>query len=88
MKIVAPGPNIERGCRKPDIVADAAYTILSKPSSDYTGNFAIDDEILADAGIKNFDQYAIDPKSKLIIDGFVPGGNHINPKLETGHKTL
>jgi citronellol/citronellal dehydrogenase len=80
MKIVAPGPNVEKGCRKPEIMADAAYVMLSKPSDQYTGNFAIDDEVLSEAGIKNFDQYACDPKGKLIIDGFVPGGEHINPK--------
>jgi citronellol/citronellal dehydrogenase len=45
MKIVAPGFDIMRGCRKPDILADAAYLMLKKSSSEYTGNFAIDDEV-------------------------------------------
>ncbi|KAF2882736.1 hypothetical protein ILUMI_23469 [Ignelater luminosus] len=47
--------------RKPEIMADAAYYILTKePKS--TGQFFIDDEVLIEAGITNFDQYALDPE--------------------------
>lgn len=42
-------------------MADAAYAVLSRDSTHYTGNFIIDDEILREEGIQNFDQYSIDP---------------------------
>jgi len=47
--------------RKPEIMADAAYVILTKENGSYTGNFAVDDDILAAAGIKDFDTYLVDP---------------------------
>ncbi|KAI6220752.1 NAD(P)-dependent oxidoreductase [Aphelenchoides besseyi] len=71
MKIVSPDPNTQRGCRKPEIMADAAYHVLQQK---YTGKFVIDEEVLREAGITNFDQYAYDPTAKLIPDGFIPGG--------------
>lgn len=49
-----------QGCRKAEIMADAAYSILSRNSDEYTGNFAIDDEILSEEGIRDFDKYAVD----------------------------
>lgn len=58
--------------RKPEIVADAAAEILNRPSSECTGNFFIDEEVLRDAGVTDFSQYAIDPDSPLMPDFFVP----------------
>lgn len=55
------GKNVASQCRKPEIMADAAYSILCKDAKSYTGNFAIDDEILKAEGITNFDSYAVDP---------------------------
>lgn len=54
------GSGIESQCRKVDIIADAAYCIFKKPKS-FTGNFIIDENILKEEGIKNFDVYAITP---------------------------
>lgn len=54
------GDGIGKQCRTADIVADAAYAILSRPK-DYTGNFLVDEDILKEEGIKDFDQYAIQP---------------------------
>ena len=54
------GSGIESQCRKVDIIADAAYCIFKKPKS-FTGNFIIDENILKEEGIKNFDVYAIAP---------------------------
>lgn len=42
-------------------MADAAYALLSRDSAHYTGNFVIDDEILREEGVQDFDQYAFDP---------------------------
>lgn len=54
------GSGIENQCRKVDIIADAAYCIFKKPKS-FTGNFIIDENILKEEGIKNFDVYAFTP---------------------------
>ncbi|KAL3097312.1 hypothetical protein niasHT_023531 [Heterodera trifolii] len=66
----------QRNSRKPEIIADAAYVILSKNSRDYTGNFAIDEEVLKEVGVKDFSQYANDPTAELFPDFFVPGVNY------------
>lgn len=50
--------------RKPDIMADAAHAILTRDSRSCTGNFFIDDEVLASAGVKDLDQYAVAPGNK------------------------
>ncbi|XP_050101011.1 hydroxysteroid dehydrogenase-like protein 2 [Anopheles aquasalis] len=51
--------------RKPDIMADAAYAILSRAPGTRTGNFYIDDDLLAEEGIKDFKQYACVPENAL-----------------------
>ena len=57
--------------RKPEIMADAAYAILCKGKGTYTGNFAIDDEVLKAEGITDMDQYACVPGEKLLADFFL-----------------
>ena len=59
-------------CRKPEIMADAAYAIFNRPARTCTGNFFIDDEVLAAEGVTNFDQYAVSPGTPLMPDFFVP----------------
>ncbi len=59
-------------CRKPEIMADAAYAILNRPAKDCSGNFFIDDEVLAAEGVTDFDQYAVSPGTPLMPDFFVP----------------
>ena len=56
-------------CRKPEILADAAAIILNKPSSE-SGNFYIDDEVLASVGITDLDKYAVVPGTKEFIPDF------------------
>lgn len=58
-------------CRKPEIMADAAYLILTKPSRECTGNFFIDEALLRSAGITGFDRYAVSPGAPLLPDLFV-----------------
>ena len=55
-------------CRKPEIVSDAANIILSKKSSECTGNFFIDEYLLHESGERDFDKYAVKPGSKLFQD--------------------
>ena len=59
-------------CRKPEILADAAKKILSKNSRKHTGNFHIDDVLLANEGIDDFSVYRMDKSKPLWKDFFVP----------------
>ena len=61
-------------CRKPEILADAAHRILTRPPAETTGNFFIDDAVLADAGVTDFEQYAVQPGNELATDLFVDEG--------------
>ncbi|KAA0190761.1 hypothetical protein HAZT_HAZT005092 [Hyalella azteca] len=65
------GEGIAAKCRKPDIMADAGYALLTRDSKTFTGNFCIDDVILKEEGITNFDSYAYDPKEELMPDFFL-----------------
>jgi citronellol/citronellal dehydrogenase len=58
-------------CRKPEIVADAAHLILTRDSRCCTGNFYIDDEVLAAAGITDLERYAVQPGATLATDLFL-----------------
>lgn len=61
------GKDVAAQCRKPEIMADAAYAILCKDSRSYTGNFAVDDDVLRAEGITNFDEYAVNPGKWLWV---------------------
>jgi citronellol/citronellal dehydrogenase len=57
--------------RTVDIMSDAAWQILTRPAKECTGNFFIDDDVLAEAGVTDFDQYANSPGQPLMPDLFV-----------------
>lgn len=57
--------------RTPEIVADAAFYILQKPSFECTGNFFIDEEVLKQHGVTDFTKYAVNPDQKLMMDLFI-----------------
>jgi citronellol/citronellal dehydrogenase len=57
--------------RTPEIVADAAFFILQKPSFETTGQFFIDEEVLREAGVNDFGKYAVNPDQKQMIDLFL-----------------
>ena len=57
--------------RTPDIIADAAYYILSKPSTQCTGNTFIDEDVLAAEGITDLSKYSVVPGAQLYNDLFV-----------------
>jgi citronellol/citronellal dehydrogenase len=65
------GDEVVKGSRTPEIMADAAHVILTKPSRACTGNFFVDDDVLREAGVTDFDRYAVTPGAKLIPDFFV-----------------
>jgi citronellol/citronellal dehydrogenase len=68
------GDSAMKHSRKPEIVADAAYIILTKSSRETTGNFFIDDEVLIEEGITDLGKYSIVPNTRLIPDFFLYGG--------------
>ena len=74
VKNILGGEKMIAQSRKPEIVADAAYIILTKQSRECTGNFFIDDEILIEAGISDLSKYSVVPNAKLIPDFFLYGG--------------
>jgi len=65
------GNDTIKGSRTPEIMADAAYLILTKPSRSFSGHFCIDDEVMASAGVTDLSKYAVDPGAELIPDFFV-----------------
>jgi citronellol/citronellal dehydrogenase len=66
------GEQIARMSRTPEILSDAAHVILTKPSREFTGNFCIDDTLLSEHGVTDFDRYRVDPSQNLAPDFFVP----------------
>ncbi len=64
-----PGVDLNK-CRKPEILADAAHCILTSDAKAVTGNFFIDDTLLAERGVKDFDRYAVVPGTKDLIPDF------------------
>ena len=66
------GDSIMNISRSPEIMAAAAHVILTKNSREFTGNFCIDDNLLADNGVTDFSQYAEVPFAELAPDFFVP----------------
>ncbi len=59
-------------CRTPEILADAAYIILNRPSESCTGNFFVDDEVLASEGITDLEKYSVVPGTKdFLLDFFL-----------------
>ncbi|XP_037654168.1 hydroxysteroid dehydrogenase-like protein 2 [Choloepus didactylus] len=81
------GSGIESQCRKVDIIADAAYSIFKKPKS-FSGNFIIDENILKEEGIKNFDIYAVKPGQPLIPDFFLDELPEIVAKKMESHSDV
>lgn len=57
--------------RKPRVMADAAYIIFSKASSVTSGNFFIDEEVLREAGVTDFSQYAMTKGMELNLDLYI-----------------
>jgi citronellol/citronellal dehydrogenase len=71
------GEEMLKRSRSPEIMADAAHAILTKPSRSFTGRFLIDDAVLYDEGVRDFDRYRCDPSKPLMVDLFV------DPKADT-----
>ncbi|HET9030213.1 MAG TPA: NAD(P)-dependent oxidoreductase [Candidatus Aquilonibacter sp.] len=66
------GDAMAAASRKPEIMADAVAAILERPAAECTGNFFIDEEVLQEAGVTDFEQYSNNPGAPLVPDFFVP----------------
>jgi citronellol/citronellal dehydrogenase len=66
------GDSMAKGSRTAQIMADAAYAILTRPAKECSGNFFIDEVLLRDCGVTDFEQYAVEPGNDLFRDFFVP----------------
>src|SRR5215467_1230405 len=58
-------------CRKPEILADAAHAILTRDAREATGNFYLDEDVLASEGVTDFEPYAVKPGAPLMPDIFL-----------------
>jgi citronellol/citronellal dehydrogenase len=66
------GDALMRASRTPEILADAAHIIFCREAKTFTGQFIIDDTLLAQNGVTDFDPYRVDPTQALAVDFFVP----------------
>ncbi len=60
-----------KASRKPAIMAEAAYAIFKRDSRTATGNFHIDEAVLREEGVTDFDAYAVTPGTQLFTDLFL-----------------
>ena len=58
-------------CRRPEIMGDAAHAVLVRPAAGFHGHFLIDEDVLREAGVSDFDGYAVDPSKPLLPDLFL-----------------
>jgi len=65
------GEKVIKASRQPEIMADAAWAVLTRPAADFSGNFLIDEEILAEEGTTDFEKYAVQPGTPLFTDFFL-----------------
>lgn len=67
------GGGLNSKCRKVEIMSDAAHVILTRPADEASGNFYIDDEVLASVGVTDLAKYRHDgvAEEELVPDFFV-----------------
>jgi citronellol/citronellal dehydrogenase len=65
------GDDVMKGSRTPEIVADAAHFIVTRPSHEQTGTFFIDEDVMRAAGVTDLSKYSTVPGAELYPDFFV-----------------
>ncbi len=73
LRMLPGGTKLREHGRTPDIVADAAYALLTSDPAEVTGHCYLDEEILRRHGMEDFERYAVVPGNDLIIDVYEPG---------------
>ena len=76
------GPAMMCRSRKPEIVADAAYVILNRPARECTGQFFIDDSVLYESGVRDFEAYSVEPGGTLFADLFIDATSPAPPGVK------
>ncbi len=69
---VLAGEEAFKNCRKPEILAETAYRVVTKPAAEFTGRFLIDDTFLTAEGVSDLSVYDVEPGQPLLPDFFVP----------------
>ena len=88
MEMIGGGKGIAERCRTVDIMADAAYVMLTRDAGNYTGNFAIDEDVLKEEGVKDFAQYAVNPKAGLMPDFFLDCDEDFKDSLDEAKQEI
>ena len=70
------GDEAMKRARTPAVYADAAYAVINRPSRECTGNFYLCEDVLAEEGVTDFEQYAAAPGAEPQVDLFV---DEVNP---------
>lgn len=67
------GEAMTQRCRTPEVMADAAHAILTRPSREFTGNFCVDEDVLREAGVEDFSPYRPEgvAEEDLLLDYFL-----------------
>jgi citronellol/citronellal dehydrogenase len=78
------GDGLIRRSRTPEIMGDAAHVILTKDAKAFTGRFSIDDTLLYEHGVRDFQKYRVDPSLELAPDFFVPDSIPAPPGVTVG----
>ena len=68
------GDEMIKHCRTVDIVADSAHAILTRDAKTCTGNFFLDDQVLAEEGVTDLTSYAVKAGESLILDFYLESG--------------
>jgi NAD(P)-dependent dehydrogenase (short-subunit alcohol dehydrogenase family) len=71
MEMLAGGEAVKTHCRSPEIMADAAYCILTADNTTATGHFAIDEQVLKEHGVTDFKTYSYVDDANLMVDFFL-----------------
>jgi citronellol/citronellal dehydrogenase len=66
------GDELTKRSRTPEIMGDAAHLILTQDAKTFTGRFCIDDTLLYEHGVTDFEKYRVDKSVELAPDFFVP----------------
>lgn len=72
MNLVGGFEALARHARKPEILSDCSYLILQKDAKHVTGNFFIDEPLLRENGVSDFEPYAVQPGERLVSSIFAP----------------
>jgi citronellol/citronellal dehydrogenase len=78
------GDALMRMSRTPEIMGDAAHLILTQDAKAFTGRFCIDDTLLYEHGVRDFEKYRVDPATDLAPDFFVPDSMPPPPGVSLG----